>query len=88
MLSSSFDICEFIDKVKGNNGQKVIYLADREATEAERLVYKKARTDSLDNARTYTALLKDIVLYMRYGIRTHAVRQIDGAQLDDLGEFC
>lgn len=77
MLSTSFDICEFIDKVKGHNTQEIIYLADQEATEAERHVYKVAKTDNCDNARSYVMLLKDIVLYIRHGIRTHGVRQLD-----------
>lgn len=77
MLSSSFDICEFIDKVKGHSGQEIIFMADQEATEAERHLYKKYPDNHLEYARTYVTLLKDVVLYMRHGIRTQAVRRID-----------
>lgn len=77
MLSSSFDIYEFIDKVKGHSEQDIIYLADMEATEAERHFYKCRKTENKENAGCYVALLKDVVLYFRHGVRTHAIRQID-----------
>ena len=69
MLSSSFDICEFIENAKGHSEQEIICLADREATHAERHMYKFAKTQNCDTARGYAMLLKDIVLYMRHGIR-------------------
>lgn len=84
MLSSSFDICEFIDKVKDHSEQEIIYLADQEATEAERSLYKHGHKGNNEDARSYVMLLKDIVLYMRHGVQTHAVRQIDLANLDAL----
>ena len=88
MLSSSFDICEFIDKVKDHSEQEIIYLADQEATETERHLYKHAKTENCDPARSYAGLLKDIVLYMRHGIRTHAARQLDLPRLDSFGRGC
>ena len=81
MLSSSFDIYEFFDKVKGHSGQEIIYLADKEATEAERHLYKKRPVETGENASNYVMLLKDVVLYMRHGIQTQAVRQIDLASM-------
>jgi hypothetical protein len=77
MLSTSFDIYEFIDKVKGRSEQEIIYLADMEATEAERHFYKSIRNEKNENAGGYVALLKDVVLYFRHGVRTHAIRQIN-----------
>lgn len=82
MLSSSFDIYEFIDKVKGHSGQEIIYLADQEATEAERRLYKRSPVEWGEHASRYVMLLKDVVLYMRHGIQTHAVRQIDLRRID------
>jgi hypothetical protein len=81
MLSLSFDICEFIEKVKDHSEQEIIYLADREATAAERHLYKHCLKDSCEAARSYARLIKDIVLYMRHGVRTRAVRQIDLSNL-------
>jgi hypothetical protein len=83
MLSSSFDISEFIKKVKGHCDQELIYLADQEATAAERYIYKhqgchQKMSDAADceGARHYVVLLKDIVLYLRHGVQTRLVREL------------
>ena len=88
MLSSSFDICEFMDKVKGHSGQEIIIMADQEATEAERHLYKQSPEESREYARAYVAQLKDVVLYMRHGIRTQAVRQIELPVFDSAEGHC
>ena len=84
MLSSSFDISEFLKKVTGHTDQEIIYLADQEATATERYIYKHANCrqqmdDSGDcaDARHYALLLKDFVLYIRYGVLTQSVRHLD-----------
>lgn len=84
MLSSSFDISEFIRKVEGHSKQDMIYLADQEATAAERYIYKhkkcrQNRSDS-DNCRdawNYVVILKDFVQYIRYGVLTHSVNMLN-----------
>lgn len=88
MLSSSFDIYEFIDKVKGRSEQEIIYLADMEATEAERHFYKSIKNERNENAGGYVALLKDVVLYFRHGVCTHAIRQINLPWFDLAGRNC
>jgi hypothetical protein len=88
MLSSSFDIYEFIDKVKGRSEQEIIYLADMEATEAERHLYKSFKNERNENAGGYVALLKDVVLYFRHGVRTHAIRQINFPCFELTGRDC
>jgi hypothetical protein len=84
MLSSSFDISEFIKKVEGHSEQEIIYLADQEATAAERYLYKHRRcrdgeedSDDCINVRQYALFLKDFVIYMRYGVLTRSVRKLD-----------
>ena len=83
MLSSSFDMPEFIKQVKGHSDQEIIYLADQEATAAERYLYRQRKcrqkisnAEDCAAARHYAVLLKDFVLYMRYGILTHSVREL------------
>ncbi len=83
MLSSSFDISEFIKQVKGHSDQEIIYLADQEATATERYLYRQRKcrqkisnTEDYTDARHYAVLLKDFVLYMRYGVLTHSVREL------------
>ena len=83
MLSSSFDISEFIKRIKGHSQRDIIFLADQEATETERYLYKHRRCrqhlshpDDCADARHYAVFLKDFVLYMRYGVLTHSVRKL------------
>lgn len=83
MLSSSFDISEFLQQVEGHSRQEIIYLADQEATETERYLYKHKKcqqdmsdTEDCADAKHYAVLLKDFVLYMRYGVLTHSVRKL------------
>ena len=47
MISQSCDFDEFLESVRDRDYLEVIYLADREATEAERLKYR-SRTRRLD----------------------------------------
>lgn len=88
MLSSSFNIYEFMDKAKGHSDQEIIHMADLEATEAERYIYKQDEKRGDESAASYVTLLKDVVTYMRHGIRTHAVRQIDLRCLNLDGRVC
>jgi hypothetical protein len=88
MLSESFDISEFISKVEGQSDQEIIYMADLEATAAERHLYKHKRDENFENAKNYATLLKDVVLYLRYGIRTHSVRQLGPLSLNNTGRAC
>ena len=78
MLSETYSIVEFLDKAKGNTYQHVLTLADREATDVERFLYKKQRAAmSLTKLREYAATLKDFIAYMRYGIKTRNMRPLD-----------
>ena len=84
MLSTSFDISEFIRKVEGHSDQKIILMADKEATAAERYLYQHQAcrnagqyTEECINVRKYISLLKDFVLYIRHGILTRLVRELD-----------
>ena len=88
MLSSSFDISEFINKVRGRSDHEIIYMADQEATAAERLCFKHGASEEIDDARNYALLLKDVVLYMRHGILTHSARQLDLDGVKSIGRYC
>jgi hypothetical protein len=75
MLSNSFDFSEFIEKVRGHSYHDIICLADQEATEAERFIYKKCRQASCRDLRDYALTLKDFVTFMRYGVMTRKTRR-------------
>jgi hypothetical protein len=62
-------------------------LADREATDVERFLYKKHDTSVGDTKlREYANTLKDFISYMRYGIKTRKVRLLDLDHFKDLRE--
>jgi hypothetical protein len=95
MLSSSFDISEFIKKVEGHSDLEIIYLADQEATAAERYLYKHRRcrhseegSDDCLNVRQYAMLLKDFVIYIRYGVISRSVRELDANITDRIVRHC
>ena len=88
MLSESYDISEFISKVKGQSEHEIIYMADLEATEAERHLFKHKNSGDRESVKNYAKLIKDFVLYMRYGVQTHSVRQIDLQELQTIARDC
>lgn len=77
MLSSSFSIDEFMEKVKGHTFQEIIQTANQEATSAERIICKQCRQGGCDPIVGYACFLKDFILYMRYGVRTRRMRHLN-----------
>lgn len=79
MLSSSFNITEFMEKIKGHSYQEIIWLTDREATEAERCLCKAGHQEDShesDKIIRYAGCLKDLILYMRHGIRKGETKKL------------
>jgi hypothetical protein len=84
MLSSSFDISEFIRKVEGHSDREIVFLADQEAIAAERYLFRcrecrdtEQNSEECASVRQYALLLKDVVLYIRHGVITRLVRELD-----------
>lgn len=87
MLSTTFDIPQFLDKVKKRSHEDIILLANQEATAAERYVVKHLQTGcgnekkdsakALPQIRSYVLFLKDLILYLRHGILTRNVRSLN-----------
>jgi len=72
MISQSCDFDEFLESVRDRDYLDVIYLADKEATEAERLKYR-SRTRRLkppEACAGYADVLKGFIRYMRYGVKS------------------
>lgn len=72
MISKSCDFDEFFESVRDRDYLDVIYLADKEATEAERLRYR-SRTRRLDPPEAcagYVDVLKGFIMFMRYGVKS------------------
>ncbi len=72
MISQSCDFDEFLESVRDRDYLDVIYLADKEATEAERLKYrsKTRRLVAPEACEGYADVLKGFIRYMRYGVKS------------------
>jgi hypothetical protein len=71
MKSDSYDIFTFIDEMGEKNYLDIIYLAEQEATRAERCFYHPhcGTYDSLADIRLYADTLKRFIRFMRYGVK-------------------
>ncbi len=88
MLSTSFSMVEFLNKARSNSYQRVLTLANREATDAERFLYKKkGAVDGNTTVREYASCLKDFIFYIRYGIKTKKLRSLDLDPFEDLRQM-
>ncbi|MDJ0783145.1 MAG: hypothetical protein QNJ22_14305 [Desulfosarcinaceae bacterium] len=75
MLSANASLTEFVDQIAEQPYDAIILMTDREATEAQRQCYKR-ETASNQNGEmeTYALLLKDLLIYIRHGVATKALR--------------
>jgi hypothetical protein len=81
MLSANASLSEFVDQITEQPYDDIILLVDREATEAQRYCCKQRSGDGQNfEMETYALLLKDLLVYMRHGVATRALRSVD----DDL----
>ncbi len=71
MLSDSCSFEEFIENVQADDLMELMYLTEKEATEAERRLFRP-RVSPLCKEKCgihYAETLKNFLFYMRYGIR-------------------
>ena len=89
MLSESYNISEFLDKTKGKNYQRILVLANQEATAVERCLCKKGCAPQAGSImREYADALKDFIDFMRFGVKTRSVNQLDLDYFSDLRQTC
>jgi hypothetical protein len=71
MISTNCDFSDFVAAIKDKPYQDIIYLADQEATEAERLYYRSGAYGDKEKicGEKYAGILKDLVTYLRYDVR-------------------
>jgi hypothetical protein len=71
MISSNCDFSDFVAAIKDKSYYDVIYLADQEATAAERLLFRNGVHDDERKrcGQKYASILKDLISYMRSNIR-------------------
>ncbi|MFO7738059.1 MAG: hypothetical protein R6V46_06300 [Desulfatiglandaceae bacterium] len=79
MISTSCDLKQFIEAIRNKDYFDIIYFADKEATEAERISYQNRKTASVSqkDCRAYGHLLKGFILFMRHGIKATGVSDRD-----------
>jgi hypothetical protein len=71
MISANCDFSDFVAAIKDKPFQEIIYLADQEATAAERIFYQDGANGDQKRlcGQKYAAVLKDLVSYMRSNVR-------------------
>jgi hypothetical protein len=71
MISTNCDFSHFVAAIKGKPYDDIIYLADQEATAAERLLFRNNVADAERQrcGRRYAAILKKFIAYMRSNVR-------------------
>ncbi|RJR46768.1 MAG: hypothetical protein C4576_10700 [Desulfobacteraceae bacterium] len=78
MISPKCDLRQFIEAIQTRDYLDVIGLADKEATEAERLRFRmRGESPKNGSCSRYPELIKELIQYLRYGVRTSLVRQED-----------
>jgi len=72
MISQSCDFDEFMHSITNLGYLQVIYLAEKEATEAERLKYRSRarRLVPPETCEGYAHALKGFIRFMRYGVKS------------------
>lgn len=71
MISNKCDFTHFVAAIKDKPYHDIIYLADQEATAAERLSFRNAVNDDerIKCGQQYATILKRLIAYMRSNVR-------------------
>jgi len=77
MISANCDIREFISELENKDFFEMIYLIDREATEAERQLFnpRSAMSEKQICGPEYVCNLKNIIFYLRYGAKPRGLQE-------------
>ena len=78
MISQQCNFTEFIEAMKAKSYADIIIAANREATLADRCLYRKDKCLAEDaDCIRYSKQLKDLIYYCRYGTRPTGARKQD-----------
>jgi hypothetical protein len=71
MISANCDFSHFVAAIKDKPYDDIIYLADQEATAAERLLFRNdvASDERRKCGQRYATILKRLIAYMRSNVR-------------------
>lgn len=87
MISKSYSLRRFVEAIKDMDYLDMVYCAEQEATEAERIAYrtKARRASSEQESRRYADRLKGFIRFMQYGVKSSCLSHSD---LDLFRSFC
>ena len=76
MISANCDIRELISELENKDFFEIIYLLDKEATEAERQLFnpKSEMSERQICGPEYVSNLKGLIYYLRYGTKPRGLR--------------
>jgi len=79
MISASYSLRQFVEAIKEMDYLDMVYCAEQEATEAERIAYRvrNLRTSSEEESRRYADRLKGFIRFMLYGVRSSGLTHSD-----------
>ena len=86
MSSANCDIREFITGLENKDFYEMIYLIDKEATDAERQLYNP-RCEMSERqicGSEYVSSLKNLIFYLRYGAKPRGLRKEDIRLLESI----
>ena len=77
MISANCNIRELISELENKDFFEMIYLLDKEATEAERQLFnpKSEMSERQICGPEYVSNLKNIIVYLRYGAKPRGLRK-------------
>jgi hypothetical protein len=77
MISANCDIREFISELEDKDFFEMIYMLDKEATEAERQLFnpKSRFCEKQICGPEYVISLKNLIFYLRYGAKPRGLKQ-------------
>ena len=86
MISPNCDIREFITGLENKDFFEMLYLLDKEATDAERKLYnpKSEMSERQICGPEYVSSLKNLIFYLRYGAKPSGLRKEDIDLLDSV----
>jgi hypothetical protein len=87
MVKPELDLDRFAESVAGKELLDVIHAAEREATRAERLAVSD-RCGSGADCEGYARCLKDLILYLRHGIRRGRVDEKTFRRFQGIRDGC
>ena len=86
MISTRCDISDFVEAIENKDYLDIIYLADQEATAAERLYFKNGVdvNEKHKCSRDYASALKNLISFLRYGVRPSGLEEQQAQLFNEL----